>query len=667
MVRSVVELTQALVRIPSVNPDGEPGTTQVGEQKCAEYVAEFLQHCGAQAELEEILPGRPNVIGRFPSRGGKKPRILFAPHTDTVGVSGMIIDPFSGDLRDGCIWGRGSSDTKGPMAAMLWALHEMGDAIADLPVEVHFAGFMSEESSQHGSRHFAQHHPDYAFALIGEPTSLQTVHKHKGCVWADVITHGHAVHASMPERGVNAITQMARIALALDEGLRAQLIERGGTDPLLGTSTLNIALIQGGTRSNIVPDHCTLRIDMRVTPQLATTGGAYALLQEWVHRVEPTATLQLAADAPPLDTPAEHPFVQSLVTAGAPLTGAPWFCDAAYLAQGGIPSIAIGPGSIAQAHTKDEYISTADLQAGAAFFHRWLSTLIPLLALLLLSSCKAQPPQPGDGCVWRISDTDSSLYIAGTIHLLRKADHPLPTAYEQAYADSQQLIFELPPEEGRDAKLARLMTEKGTLPPGELLTTDLDTQTQSTLTQWCAKHSVATATFATLRPWYGSLIITTTEFQTLGADQAHGVEPYFEAKAKKDSKATSGLETLDYQISLFTQLTPTQQRELLQQTLLEAEQVSKEFNHMIQAWRSGDTEALYQLLTTEAAQYPELIELFLHQRNTTWTQQLRTRLTQPGNTLVLVGAGHLGGEKGLLNQLKKAGYKVERILNTPVK
>src|SRR5690348_7552857 len=127
--QSVTELCQALVRIPSVNPDGDPGVAETGEAACAAYVGEFLGHCGAQVTLEEVLPGRPNVIGRFPSRsvlgGQAKPRILFGPHLDTVGVGGMSIEPFGGEVRDGRLWGRGACDTKGPMAAMLWALHEM--------------------------------------------------------------------------------------------------------------------------------------------------------------------------------------------------------------------------------------------------------------------------------------------------------------------------------------------------------------------------------------------------------------------------------------------------------------------------------------------------------------------------------------------------------------
>ncbi len=375
MPTDVIALTQQLVRIPSVNPDGDPGTAATGEAPCAEFVAGFLESCGAKAVLEEVLPGRPNVIGRFPTDRAGKPRVLFAPHTDTVGVGGMTIGPFGGERREGKVWGRGASDTKGPMASMLWALHSMRDEIAALPVEVHFVGFMSEESSQLGSRHFAERHRDYALALVGEPTSLKTVHKHKGCLWADVVTSGVSVHGATPERGVNAITKMSKLIDALDVRFRELLIEVGGVDDFLKHSTLNISMINGGTRSNIVPDRCTLRLDIRTTPQLHERVGALQLLKDFVQRSDEEAEVLIFSDAPPLNTPGENSLVQQLVACGAELTGAPWFCDAAYLAQEGTPAIAIGPGSIAQAHTKDEWISTDDLEAGVAFFQKWLRSL----------------------------------------------------------------------------------------------------------------------------------------------------------------------------------------------------------------------------------------------------------------------------------------------------
>ena len=376
---NVVELTQALVRIPSVNPDGDPGTEGIGEERCARFVAEFLTASGAEAVLDEVEPGRPNVIGRFPTNpsanGKPKPRILFGPHTDTVSVGGMTIDPFGGELRDGKVWGRGASDTKGPMASFLWALHEMRDEIPDLPVEVHFAGFMSEESAQLGSQHFAKHHGRYDLAIIGEPTSLKTVFRHKGCLWADVHTTGVAVHGATPELGVNAIVKMSRIIDALDGEFRAILAEAGGADEWLGPSTINLGMIHGGTRSNIVADACKLRVDIRTTPGLQHAGGALALLTDYVQRIDETASITVASEAFHLDTDPANPFVQKLIAAGADLTGAPWFCDAAFLAVAGTPAIAIGPGSIAQAHTKDEFIAVSDLEDGVAFFKRFLGSL----------------------------------------------------------------------------------------------------------------------------------------------------------------------------------------------------------------------------------------------------------------------------------------------------
>ena len=170
----VIELCQALVRIPSVNPDGNPGTERVGEKACAEFIGEILENSGARVDFQQVLPDRPNVIGRFPADRPGKPRIIFAPHTDTVSVMGMTVDPFGAEVRDGRIFGRGATDTKGPMAAMLWALLDLRDVIAWLPYEIWFTGLMSEEAGQNGAKAFVQsYEPEEVpatFALIGEPT-----------------------------------------------------------------------------------------------------------------------------------------------------------------------------------------------------------------------------------------------------------------------------------------------------------------------------------------------------------------------------------------------------------------------------------------------------------------------------------------------------------------
>ena len=154
-VLSPASLLGELIRIPSVNPEGDPGVAEPGEARLAGHLASLLERLGAEVSLREVLSGRPNVVARFPSDRPGKPRLLLAPHTDTVSVVGMTTDPFSGDVRDGKVWGRGASDTKGPMAAMLAALSRCREILPVLGHEIWFAGLMWEESGQHGAKALA--------------------------------------------------------------------------------------------------------------------------------------------------------------------------------------------------------------------------------------------------------------------------------------------------------------------------------------------------------------------------------------------------------------------------------------------------------------------------------------------------------------------------------
>lgn len=367
-------LLQDLIRIPSVNPDCAPGQGASGEKACAIRVGEFLEACGAEVTLEEVLPGRPNVIGRFPG-ATDKPGILLAPHLDTVSVQGMSIDPFGGEIREGKIFGRGASDTKGTMAAMLWALHEMGRGISRLSRPVTFVGLMGEEADQPGSKHFAAHHGgEYEFAVVGEPTSLETVHAHKGCVWIEVSAAGRACHGSTPERGDNAIRKLLPVLGDLLSWLETRL--SSFNDPVLGAPTVSLGLIQGGSSPNIVPDECRATLDFRETPALHDAGGSRRLVEDFFASRDSgqTFTLSVIGESCPLLTDPATDGIIRLQSIGSKITTAPWFCDAGRLAEGGIPSVACGPGSIAQAHTRDEYLSIRDLEDGALFYRRFLET-----------------------------------------------------------------------------------------------------------------------------------------------------------------------------------------------------------------------------------------------------------------------------------------------------
>ncbi len=371
---TVTEFLQTLIRVPSVHPDGDPGTDRVGEAECAKVVSEILRGIGATTELKEVLPGRPNVIGRFASDRPDKPVLIFAPHTDTVSVAGMTVEPFGGEVKDGKIWGRGASDTKGSIASMLFAFASFRDELPKLSHEIVFVGLCSEESGQYGAKAFVAEHGDMlrrrgAFAIAGEPTNCNAVVAHKGALWLTVTTRGKAVHAASPERGESAIYKMADVINATRNRLAPMLAE--SSHPLLGHTTISAGTVHGGSRINIVPDFCRAEIDIRYCP------GDDNILER--------VTAELRAACPDLEienvisrpmlTDCEHPLIKHMESCGSKCVGAPWFSDAAIFAHAGIPAVACGPGSIAQAHTKDEFISVGDLERGVEFFQSLLQRL----------------------------------------------------------------------------------------------------------------------------------------------------------------------------------------------------------------------------------------------------------------------------------------------------
>jgi acetylornithine deacetylase/succinyl-diaminopimelate desuccinylase-like protein len=282
----------------------------------------------------------------------------------------MTIDPFAAELRDGRVWGRGASDTKGPMASMLWALRESRDRLAGLSHEIWFAGLVSEEAGQHGSKALAAEE-SFDFVIVGEPTSLDVVHTHKGSAFLTMRTRGRAGHAARPELGENAIDKM----LDLLAFLRTELAPEFAAvhDPVLGSPTVSIGTIRGGSKTNIIPDSCEATVDLRFVPSQFQPGFAEALAGR-LRAISPDLELELRP-APPLWTDPAHPMIGKLLDCGAQPVGAPWFCDACFFAERGMPAIAMGPGSIAQAHTEDEWIEVTELERGVEFFRRFLATL----------------------------------------------------------------------------------------------------------------------------------------------------------------------------------------------------------------------------------------------------------------------------------------------------
>jgi len=373
------QLLAELIALPSVNPAFlPPRHPNAGEKKVADFLAATAARSGLEVELQTVLAdghqSRSNIIARLLPKNKIKQTILLAPHLDTVGADGTQFIP---QRKNGRLHGRGACDTKGSVAAMLAALCELANSKSrPMETEIVFAGLIDEEHAQAGSRALVQNKFKANLAIVGEPTKLQVVTAHKGSLWLELATRGRAAHGATPHLGKNAVHKMARIVDVLETDYAAQLKKK--KHKLLGSGTVNVGKISGGTQPNIVPDSCTIAIDRRTLPgdTESSVRREIALLLK-AKKLSANFSNAKLAPALPLETDFKLPLAQSFLRAAnqTKSLGVDYFCDAAVLAAGGIPSVVFGPGDIAQAHTADEWISLAELERGKNLLLKFLKSL----------------------------------------------------------------------------------------------------------------------------------------------------------------------------------------------------------------------------------------------------------------------------------------------------
>jgi acetylornithine deacetylase/succinyl-diaminopimelate desuccinylase-like protein len=298
--------------------------------------------------------------------------IVFAPHLDTVGVRGMTVPAFKLTERGGRLYGRGACDTKGPTAALLAAFGRWTRSAAARTGAIRWivAATAGEEQGSLGAQALVKNGFRADFAVAQEPTDLGVEHAAKGIlrVWIEV--PGKAAHGAKPERGVNAVYRALPLLQALRDELGPALATR--RHPVLGGCSLNLGIVQGGGEMNLVPALCRLGLDFRV--HLGFPGAeVLRLLRSTVARLAPKARIVLHREGPSFVTPRREPWARALRAAGRGWAAADWFCDANIFAGHGIPAVAFGPGSIAQAHTKDEFIVSRELDAGTTAFLRFMA------------------------------------------------------------------------------------------------------------------------------------------------------------------------------------------------------------------------------------------------------------------------------------------------------
>lgn len=376
--RNPVEMARKLVQTPSVNPVLEKGGT--GEGEIAELVAGWLGQWGYSTRTTEVATDRFNVVAR---RGqGSGPVLLLNGHLDTVGVEDMA-DPFSGELREGRLYGRGAADMKGGVACILTAAARL--AAENLPGELVVALTADEEHASLGMETLVASGIRADAAVVCEPTSLAVMPAHKGFLWIEAVVKGRAAHGSRPELGVDAIAHAGHLLVAFEA--EAARLARDTNHPLLGPASVHAGTVSGGSAPSVYPDRCEVVFERRTLPgetadQVMREAEA-VLARARRGRPELDARLEPGLFRAGTEVPSASPVVRGLLgaceRAGVPGTvaGMSAWVDACFLNQGGIPAVCFGPGSIAQAHTNGEWIEISEIKAGADiltdFSRRFLS------------------------------------------------------------------------------------------------------------------------------------------------------------------------------------------------------------------------------------------------------------------------------------------------------
>ena len=365
----LVERLKTMVRTPSENPPGN-------ELAVAELVKGYCEELDLEVSEHSAEPGRPSIVARWAAGDG--PTLNYCSHLDVVPAGDPDLwgmDPYGAIVSDGRLYGRGSGDAKGPIAAALEAVAILRAAQWPLTGTLELALVADEETMGFkGAGHLVSEEviaPD--LAIVGEPTSLRVVRAQRGACWYRITTHGVAAHGSAPERGVSAIRHMAELVLRLEETLPEV------NHPLLGGPTINVGTIRGGSKVNIIPALCMIEVDRRTIPGetvesvLASIRAAVDLAKERFPEMD--VRIEQAFFSNPFEVPAGAAVVRAVVEAVGDATQTPpeiigfrGASDARFLFEVGSDVVLCGPGDIALAHTSRESIDLAELERAALVY-----------------------------------------------------------------------------------------------------------------------------------------------------------------------------------------------------------------------------------------------------------------------------------------------------------
>jgi acetylornithine deacetylase len=348
-----------------------------GEHAAASLLAGVLREWGFRVELQEVAPGRPNVIARIGDARPGARSLMLNGHLDVVGVEDMVHAPFDAHVRDGRMYGRGSADMKSGIAAMCAAAARTA-AEGSLAGEVIVAAVIDEEYESLGTRHLVESGVRADAAVITEPTRLAIMPAHRGFVWVRVDVHGRAAHGSRWDIGVDAIRHAGLLLAELDALDAGEMTTR--SHRLLGRPSLHASLIEGGTGMSTYPAHCTLSLERRTIPG-ESADQVLDEIREACARIRArrpsfAADVHLMVTQGPSDVAEDAPVVRLLADALAAesvpvcVEGMSAWTDCAILNEAGIPAVCFGPGDISLAHAAEEFVPVREIEQATAVLAR---------------------------------------------------------------------------------------------------------------------------------------------------------------------------------------------------------------------------------------------------------------------------------------------------------
>ncbi len=281
------------------------------------------------------------------------------------------------------------------------------------------------------------------------------------------------------------------------------------------------------------------------------------------------------------------------------------------------------------------------------------------LAVTFLAQTPAAA-RKGTTSLWKVSSPSTTVYLLGSIHLLKEDDYPLSERMIEAYQDAEELVFEVHPDSLESPTLQGYILQNAMYPEGETLMSDLGETDYNEASSLAEDLEINLGLFSTFKPWFASMVLAITEMQKLGFSPELGVEMHFAEMARTDGKPMTGIETAKYQMDLFIGLPEDLQKDMLFYTLRQMADIESELAAIVEAWKTGDLPGLEKTLNKSLKDFPEIFDTLIVNRNLNWIEDIDKYLKDGKTRIVIVGVGHMPGDKGLIKLLKGRGYKVEQ-------